>query len=214
MAQLHQKTEKLDIKTLNRIKEFKHEVENFPNEIYTNEEFSNYNNEISKDKKDKIVEIQFNRLEETQKLKRKILGFFAAHLEDNSNYYSLLGKITFRPKEGIWNSFHYRNNEAWLEDKKKLLILLELIENEFTEKMALPKSNRKSSFQEKDIFSAALFWTILTIPCGLAYFFGIYKAEYDKTKIENELNYQKTININQAKKLETLKLNRTLKKEK
>lgn len=204
----------MDIKTLNRIKEFKQEVENLPNEIYTNEEFSNYNNETSKDEKDKIVDIQFNRLEETQKLKRKLLGFFAAHLEDNSNYYSLLGKITFRPKEGIWNSFHYRNNEAWLEDKKKLLILLELIENEFTEKMALPKSNTPSPFQEKDIFSSALFWTILTISCGLAYFFGLYKAEYDKTKIENELNYQKTINTNQAKEIEKLKLNSTLKKEK
>lgn len=204
----------MDIKTLNRIKDFKHEVENLPNEIYTNEEFSNYNNETSKEEKDKIVDIQFKRLEETQKIKRKLLGFFAAHLEDNSNYYSLLGKINFRPKEGIWNSFHYRNNEAWLEDKKKFLILLELIENEFTEKLALPKSNTLSPFQEKDIFSSALFWTILTISCGLAYFFGLYKAEYDKTKIENELNQQKTINTNQVKEIEMLKLNNKLKKEK
>ncbi|WP_166926282.1 hypothetical protein [Flavobacterium poyangense] len=204
----------MDIKTLNRIKDFRHEVEDLPNEIYTNEEFTSYNNETSKEEKDKIVDLQFKRLEETQKIKRKLLGFFAVHLEDNSNYYSLLGKINFRPKEGLWNSFHYRNNEAWLEDKNKFLILLELIENEFTEKLALPKSHTPNPFQEKDIFSSALFWTILTISCGLSYFFGLYKAEYDKTKIENELNQQKTTNINQAKEIEMLKLNSTLKKEK
>jgi hypothetical protein len=201
-------------KTLNRIKEFKQEVENLPDEIYTNEEFSNYNNETSKEGKDKIVELQFKRLEDTQKIKRKLLGFFGAHLDDNSNYYSLLGKITFRPKEGIWNSFHYRNNEAWLEDKKKFLILLELIENEFTEKLAMPKLNLPTAFQEKDIFSSALFWTILTISCGLAYFFGLYKAEFDKTKIENELNQQKTLNTNQAKEIEVLKFNYITKKKK
>lgn len=195
----------MEKKALNRIKEFKQEVENLPDEIYTIEEFSNYNNETSKEEKDKIVEHQFKRLEDTQKIKRKLLGFFAAHLEDNSNYYSLLGKINFRPKEGIWNSFHYRNNEAWLEDKKKFLILLELIENEFTEKLTIPKSNLPNAFQEKDIFSSTLFWTILTITCGLAYFFGLYKAEFDKTKIENELNQQKTINYNQAKEIEVLK---------
>lgn len=204
----------MDIKTLNRIKEFKNEVENLPNEIYTNEEFSIYNNETSIVEKDKIVDIQSNRLNETQKLKSKILGFFAANLEDNSNYYTLLGKITFRPKEGKWNSFNIRNNEAWLDDKKKLLKLLELIENEFTEKINLPKSSSPSSFQEKEIFSSTLFWTILTISCSLAFFFGTYKAEYDKTKIEIDLKYQKRINTNQAKEIKKLKQNRTLKKEK
>jgi len=205
--------ELLERKSLNRIKEFKQEIENLSNEIYTNEEFSNYNNETSKEEKDKIVDIQFKRLEETQKIKRKLLGFFAAHLDDDSNYYTLLGKITFRPKEGIWNSFHYRNNEAWLEDKKKFLILLELIENEFTEKLELPKSKISNAFQEKDIFSSALFWTILTISCGLAYFLGLYKAEFDKTKIENELNQQKNINANQARENNALKLNSFAKKK-
>lgn len=197
----------MDKKTLNRIKEFKQEVENLPNEIYTQEEFSNYNNETSEEEKSKIINFQQQRLEEKEKLKRKLLGFFAANLEDDSNYYSLLGKITFRPKEGLWNSFHYRNNEAWEEDKKKLLILLELMENEFTEKFILPKSKPATSFQDKDIFSSGLFWTILTILCGVSYFLGSYKAEYDKTKIENELIQQKIINTNQVKEMNSLKLN-------
>ncbi len=187
--------------SLNKINEFKQEIENLPDEIYTEQEFSNYNSETSKERKDKIVDVQFKRLEEAQKIKRKLLSFFALHLDDDSNYYTLLGKITFRPKEGIWNSFHYKNNEAWLEDKKKILILLELIENEFTYKLKLPKSKKVNAFQEKDIFSSALFWTILTISCGFAYFLGLYKAEFDKTKIENELNQQKNINANQAKEI-------------
>jgi hypothetical protein len=196
----------LEEKALKRITEFKQEIEKLPDEIYTQEEFSNYNNETSEEEKKKIVKIQFDRLDEKEKIKRKLLGFFAAYLDDNSNYYSLLENITFRPKEGIWNSFHYRNNEAWKEDKKKLLILLELIENEFTEKLAQQKSKPKTAFQERDIFSSGIFWTILTVFCGVAYFLGLYKAEYDKTTIEKDLKEQKIINVNQAKKIDSLKL--------
>ena len=196
----------MDEKALNRIKEFKQEVEKLPNEIYTQEEFSYYGSEISKEEKNKIVHLQFERLEETEKIKRKLMGFFAAHLDDDSNYYSLLTKVSFRPKEGIWNSFHYKNNEAWLEGRRKFIILLELIENEFTEKLALPKSKSQNAFPKRDIFSSGLFWTILTVFCSVAYFLGLYKAEFDKTAIQNELKKQKIININQAKKIDSLKL--------
>jgi hypothetical protein len=202
----------LETRLLNRIKEFKTDVKNLPDEIYSHQEFLDHFKETSDERKSKIINLQHERLEQKEKLKRKLLGFFAANLDDDSNYYSLLGKITFRPKEGVYNSFHIRNNEAWLEDKKKLLILLELMENEFTEKLAATKTKPSISFQEKDMFSSGLFWTITTVLCGLAYFLGLYKAEFDKSRIENELNQQKVINTNQAKKIDSLKLSLKLKK--
>ncbi|WP_460219411.1 hypothetical protein [Psychroserpens sp. MEBiC05023] len=186
-------------KTLKRLVELKKEAKKLPKqllsernyEIYTDakseEDSAQVYNEIAKIKGDK------------NKLIRKILGFFSANLENDSIYFKQLSELTFSPKEGVFNTVHYRNNEAWSNDRIGLINLLDILQNEIKEKMNLPKEKKES------IFSSGLFWTILPLAVALAYFAGTYKAEYDKSDLEKELKENKAEIIKLNDRIDVLK---------
>jgi hypothetical protein len=183
----------LNKQTLNRILELRKEAEMIPEELLSERNYEIYvGTKVDEERAEVYNELSQIR-ENKDKLIRKILGFFSANFDDDSVYYTQLSKITFRPKEGIFNTIHYKNNEAWRIDRDKLLNLLEILENEIRETMNLPKNQ-----SDKSIFSSGLFWTILPLAIALSYFVGTYKAEYDKSEIEKELKEAKLeiINLN------------------
>ncbi|MCG8902851.1 hypothetical protein G1K97_13535 [Tenacibaculum finnmarkense] len=184
---------------LDRLIELKEEVKNLPKELLSEKNFEDLTNSNSEEDKAHVYNDISKIKEQKSKIFRKILGFFSTHLEDNSIYYQHLNKLTFSPKEGIFNTTHYKNNEAWLNDRKGLLNLLEILENELNEKMNLPKEKKDS------IFLSGLFWTILPLAVALAYFLGSYKAEYDKSDLEKKLQENKTQVNEMNDKIEILK---------
>jgi len=174
---------------LDRLIELKKEVENLPKELLSEKNFEDFTSADSEEDKAHVYNEISRIKEQKNKIFGKILGFFSTHLDDNSIYYKQLNKLTFSPKEGIFNTTHYKNNEAWLNDREELINLLEILENELNEKMNLPKEKKDS------IFLSGLFWTILPLAVALAYFLGSYKAEYDKSDLENKLK-ENTIQTN------------------
>lgn len=173
-------------KTLNRVLELKKEAEMLPKELLTEVNYEIYTGTQVDEDRAEVYNDLAKIKENKDKLIRKILGFFSANFSDDSVYYTQLSQITFRPKEGVFNTIHFKNNEAWRIDRDKLLKLLEILENEISEKMNAPQQNL-----DKSIFSSSLFWTILPIVAGLSFFIGTYKAEYDKSEIEKELKDSK-----------------------
>ncbi|MGY3053773.1 hypothetical protein ACVWYG_001974 [Pedobacter sp. UYEF25] len=195
----------MERKALNRLIKLKEEAESLPKELVTEKNFDSIIDSNSEEDKQHTYNEISNIREQKNKLIRKLIGFFNAHLEDDSIYYNHLNKLTFFPKEGIFNTIHYKNNEAWVQDRKGLINLIEILENELTEKMNLPKD-------KKDIFSSGLFWTILTIAVTFAYSAGIYKAEFDKSNSEKELEQtQLDLNILKLKQETPKKENDSLK---
>ncbi|MHB0757001.1 hypothetical protein [Polaribacter sp. M15] len=172
-------------KTLRRLIELKKEAEKLPKELLSEKNYKIYTDAKSEEDSAHVYNEIAKIKGDKNKLIRKILGFFSANLEDNSIYFKQLSELTFSPKEGIYNTVHYRNNEAWANDRIGLINLLEILQNEIKEKMNLPKEKKDS------IFSSGLFWTILPLAIALAYFAGSYKAEYDKSDLEKELKENK-----------------------
>ena len=171
--------------TLNRLKELKSEVEKLPDQLLSEDDFHNYYGGKSNEEVMEIDNKLAKTFENKNKVMREIIGFFNANLDENSVYYKNLSSITFRPKGAVYNVGHYKNDEAWRSDKKSLLNLLEILENEIKETM------NKKTVNSENIFKSALFWTILPIVAGVAYFLGTYKAEYDKSELEKELRITK-----------------------
>ncbi|AZI32766.1 hypothetical protein [Kaistella carnis] len=192
--------------TLSRLQELKNGVEKLPNILLSESDFNNYYGGKTEEER-AIIDNKLAKIhEEKNKLMRQIIGFFNANLDENSNYYTSLSRITFRPKEGIYNVGHYKNDEAWRNDKNNLLNLLDILESEIKETM------KKTPETSENIFKSPLFWTILPIAVGLSYFLGTYKAEFDKSELEKEnaklkteLNETKTQNSNLKKEYNNLK---------
>lgn len=168
---------------INRIIELRSEIEELPSVLLSEENLNAYlsaNSDVDRNK----VEAEIRKITDRKdKVIRKIVGFFSAQLEDDSTYYTQLANIKFTPKEGLYNTIHYRNNQAWSSGREQLLNLFEILENEMRERINQPKSDRK-----QNIFSSGLFWTVLPIVAGFSYFLGTYKAEFDKTEIQKELS--------------------------
>ncbi|KFC17827.1 hypothetical protein [Epilithonimonas lactis] len=198
--------------SLRRLLELRKEAESLPTELLSERNYEIYTGtEADEDRAEVYNELSAIR-ENKDKIIRKIIGFLNANVDEESVYHTQLSKITFRPKEGIFNIIHYKNNEAWRFDRTKLLNLLEILENEIREKMNLPKN-----YSESSIFSSGLFWTILPLFIGLSYFFGIYKAEFDKSETQKELNKAKfeiqnlkNKNILLKRKIDSLKASKKL----
>ncbi|GAA0882862.1 hypothetical protein HS960_09795 [Sphingobacterium paramultivorum] len=168
---------------INRIIELRSEIEELPSVLLSEENLNAYLSSNSDEDRNK-VEAEIRKITDRKdKVIRKIVGFFSAQLEDDSTYYTQLANIKFTPKEGIYNTIHYRNNQAWSSGREQLLNLFEILENEMRERINQPKSDRK-----QNIFSSGLFWTVLPIVAGFSYFLGTYKAEFDKTEIQKELS--------------------------
>ena len=176
---------KLNKNTLNRLKELKSEVEKLPDQLLSEDDFHNYYGGKSNEEVMEIDNKLAKTFENKNKVMREIIGFFNANLDENSVYYNHLSSITFRTIGAVYNVGHYKNDEAWRSDKKSLLNLLEILENEIKETM------NKKTVNSENIFKSALFWTILPIVAGVAYFLGTYKAEYDKSELEKELRITK-----------------------
>ena len=76
-------------KQISRLNELISEVKSLPEELYTETEFDNYSNS-TEEEKGKITKLQWDRLELKDKLYRKILAFFNAHIPEKEEYFSQL----------------------------------------------------------------------------------------------------------------------------
>jgi hypothetical protein len=170
----------MSIKLISRLNELISEVKSLPTDIYTKSEFDEYSNS-SDEEKGTVTKLQWDRIEAKNKIYRKILAFFNAHIPEKEEYFSQLSSITFRPKEGIYNSFHYRNNEEWKSDRKKLINLLELLKSELEESKYAQKKS-------ESIFNSRLFWAIISIVGTTTYFLGTYITTLDYKGMETVLD--------------------------
>ncbi|MCX2429906.1 hypothetical protein [Pedobacter sp. GR22-10] len=126
-----------------RITSFLREVEELPNEILTEEEFNLY---LSGEEGRVLIENkQADLLNKVRNLKLRLLGYFRALDGDQAVYVDLLGTITFRPKDFIFNTGHYQNSQAWLNDKGKLINLLIMAKAEIEEKARIAKDSPENS---------------------------------------------------------------------
>jgi hypothetical protein len=186
-------------KTIQRLEELKTKVSQLSDYYYSEVDFKEYSNTNDKSLQNKILERIESRVDEKNELYRQILAFLRANLDrkENVDYFENFGRITFRPKQGlIYNTFYYLNNEAWKDDKTRLINLLDLLKSEFKERMSSKKSlDNEKKISEINIFSSVLFWTILIASTGTGFFLGSYKAEYDKTDLKKELKLEKEKNL-------------------
>ncbi|GAB5525406.1 MAG: hypothetical protein Roseis2KO_32780 [Roseivirga sp.] len=195
-------------KVIARLEKLIDQVKALPNWYYSEDDYQLYNSDIENGKERAMESIE-RRVENKNELYRTILAFFNAHLDNDSDYYLYLGNITFEPKNFITNTFNITNNEHWIEGKRKLSRLLDLLHKEWVEQAEVnddsdeekSKTKVKRQFLEKDIFSAPLFWTILTVMTGVSFFLGSYKTEYQKNIALEDLRNQKLENESLRKQL-------------
>lgn len=154
---------------IDKIRSFKIEVENLPDELLSPEDISTFMRAESENEKQTIYSKEQTLFENVKDLKIRLIAYLSAVTGEDSTYIDFLGNITFRPKEGIYNTIHYRNNEAWLEDKTKLLDLLKMAENEFIEKVRITQLNSNTSrfgfFKSKEA-KGIMFAALLTLISG------------------------------------------------
>lgn len=174
-------------KELTRVRELIKEVQELPKNLTQENEFENYTNGDEQTQSE-ISGILSKRHENKNKILRNIFAFFKANTNNDSFYLDNFLKITFRPKEGIYNLFHIRNDEAWKNDRNSLILLLETYETELKEKYRTTNENRP--FLDKDLFSSGLFWTLIALIGGFAYFLGDYKSNLDIKKLEEKIHTQ------------------------
>lgn len=168
-------------KIISRLDKLILEAKQLPEDLYTESEFENYSSASTEEERGQMTKLQYDRNEKKNELIRKILPFFNAHIPDKKKkYFNQLSSLTFRPKEGIYNSFHYRDNEAWRSDRKSLINLLEILKTEFEE-------SKYSVKTKESIFSSRLFWVIVSTVGALAYFLGTYITEIKSKELENKI---------------------------
>ena len=167
-------------KIISRLDKLIIEAKQLPEDLYRESEFENYSNASTEEERGQMTKLQYDRKERKNVLIRKILPFFNAHIPEKKEYFNQLSSLTFRPKEGIYNSFHYQDNEAWRSDRKSLINLLEILKTEFEE-------SKYSVKTKESIFSSRLFWAIVSTVGGLAYFLGTYITEIKSKELENKI---------------------------
>lgn len=185
-------------KQISRLNELILEVKSLPNNIYTETEFDNYSASSNEEERGLITKLQSDRIEEKNKVYRKILAFFNANIPEKEEYFTQLSSITFRPKEGLFNSFHFKNDEAWKSDRTKLINLLELLKSELEE-------SKYASKKSESIFSSRLFWSIVSIIGTTSFFLGSYITKIENKKNELLLNETIQKNIKLKDSINTIK---------
>lgn len=129
-----------------KIESFIDEVSKLPEVLLTPEDAraftSDGKSEIEGEKVYKKQELLFKKV---QDIKIRLIAYFRAIIGENSVYLGLLSEITFKPQNFVYNTVHFENNRAWLDDKNKLLNLLKLAKTEFEEKIRIAKQNPENS---------------------------------------------------------------------
>ena len=148
---------------LNRIRDFINQIEQLPNQILTDEEAKIFMNESNPVEKQKIYDHQKELFSIVTELKIGLHAFFKAVFGDQSTHLAQLSELTFRTKNFIANTLHYSNNDAWNEDRSKLILLLKLAERECIEQMRVDRENNTFS---KIINSSQFKYFILTAIVG------------------------------------------------
>lgn len=184
-------------KELTRVRELIKEVQELPKNLTQENEFENYTSGDEQTQSE-ISAILSKRHEDKNKILRNIFAFFKANTNDDDFYLNNFLKINFRPKEGVYNLFHIRNDEAWRNDRNSLILLLETYETELKEKYRTTRENRP--FLDKDLFSSGLFWTLIALVGGVGYFLGDYKSNLDIKKLEDKIYTQEIEYKNLEKK--------------
>ena len=160
-------------KILNRVVELKKKAKQIPEELISLDLYAKFRKETARDE----VYNEIDKIkDEKNKLIREIVGFFNAILEGDSIYFENITKLSFEPKGVMYNLEHFKNNASWTEDRKRLINLLEILENEIKEKANLPQKINMRLTNSKAIIIAAL---IGIIPAILTYFFKPEKSIID-----------------------------------
>ena len=198
----------MDKAEIQKINLFIKEVENLPDELLSSEDVSSFMRAETKSDQQKIYSKEQALFDKIKDIKIRMIAYFRAVTGVNSTYINLLGDITFMPKEGIYNTIHYRNNEAWLEDKNKLLNLLKMAESEFVEKVRITRQNSKKSkfsYIKSKEAKGIMFAALLTLITGFATkdiwierLFGVNKEQ--KKEISTEVTLINTDKNNVVKK--------------
>jgi hypothetical protein len=176
---------------IQKIHSFINEVINPPDEILTSDDIKTFIAATSNEYDRKRIYTKEDQLfENVRDLKIRLIAYFRAVNGENSTYVELLGDITFRPKLFIFNTIHFKNNKAWLDDKITLLNLLKMAKTEFEEIARITKQNPESSFihyfktkEAKGIFLTAI----------LAIVIGIVTKDIWVDKFFPKLNSIKTV---------------------
>lgn len=190
-------------KVISRLDKLIEQAKSLPEHLYTQSEFEDYSSASTDEERGSITKIQYDRKQLRNELFRKILPFFNAHIPEKKEYFNQLHSLTFEPKGVVVNSFHYKNDESWRNDRRQLIQLLEILKDEFEES--------KYAVKDKDsIFKSRLFWTIVSTVSGLAFFLatytsGIYSGKL-QDKIEELQTKQQLLKENNTKLTDSLKI--------
>ena len=112
---------------IDRISAFIKEVNQLPDEILTSDEADAFIDEnLNQEYTQKVYDNQKQLFGKVQDVKIRLLAYFRAISGETSAYIELIGEITFKTKGYILNTIHLKNNEAWIEDKTKLLNILKM----------------------------------------------------------------------------------------
>ena len=161
---------------IDRISAFIKEVNQLPDEILTSDEADAFIDEnLNQEYTQKVYDNQKQLFGKVQDVKIRLLAYFRAISGETSAYIELIGEITFKTKGYILNTIHLKNNEAWIEDKTKLLNILKMAKAEFEEKKRIaeynPENSLKSYFKTKEargIALTAFLSLITTLIVGIA----------------------------------------------
>jgi len=133
-------------KEIKKILAFTEEVKLLPDELLTEEDIALFLSESEKETNRKIIyEKENNLFEKVKDLKIRLLAYFRVVTGEESTYIDILLKITFQPKGCVYNTIHFQNNKAWIQDKIALLNLLKMAKSEFEEKIRFRKQNPENS---------------------------------------------------------------------